>query len=153
MAEGTEPMKDVVIFDLDGTLALIEHRTHLISGPEKNWDAFSQACDKDSPYEAVCAVARALQLNGYKLWAVSGREDTVRQKTVAWLEAIHIKMDVLLMRPAGDYTPDNKLKAMWASNGTIPLDRVLCVYEDRKSVVDMWRELGVPCFQVQPGDF
>ena len=74
-------MKDVVIFDLDGTLALIDHRTHHIRGKEKDWKAFYEACDQDEPYEAVLAVARALVLNGYKLWIVSGREDSVRRKT------------------------------------------------------------------------
>lgn len=145
-------MKDIVIFDLDGTLALIDHRVHLISGADKDWNAFYQACDKDDPYEAVCAMARALQLNGYKLWVVSGREDTVRQKTVAWLEAHHVKIDNMLMRPAGCYDTDTVLKKRWMET-VIPMERVLCVFEDRQSVVDMWREHGVPCFQVQPGNF
>ena len=146
-------MKDIVIFDLDGTLALIEHRVHHIHGPEKDWNAFYQACDKDDPFEAVCAVDRALQLNGYRLWVVSGREDSVRSKTVAWLEAYHIQIDALLMRPTGDFTPDHKLKIRWVEDGTIPIDRVMCVYEDRQSVVEMWRNAGLPCFQVAPGDF
>jgi hypothetical protein len=29
----------------------------------------------------------------------------------------------------------------------------MCVYEDRQSVVEMWRNAGLPCFQVAPGDF
>ena len=30
---------------------------------------------------------------------------------------------------------------------------VLCVFDDRNQVVDMWREIGLKCLQVQPGDF
>lgn len=152
MVEGSSEVRDVVIFDLDGTLALIEHRTHLISGPDKDWKAFYQACDKDEPYEAVCAMARALKHCGYKIWVVSGREDSVRSKTLAWMDAIHIMPDQVLMRPEGCYDTDTVLKKRWMET-VIPMDRVLCVYEDRQSVVDMWREHGVPCFQVQPGNF
>ena len=147
-------MKDIVIFDLDGTLALIEHRRHFITGKEKDWKSFYEACDQDKPYEAVLAVLRALHLNGYKIWIVSGREDSVRHKTIQWLAEQHAVFDVLLMRPEGDYSTDVKLKLRWMTDGTIPRDRILCVYEDRNTVVDMWRtELGVPCFQVCEGDF
>lgn len=143
--------KDIVIFDLDGTLALIDHRLPLISGTEKDWDAFFRACEADPPYEAVCAMARALLLNGYKLWIVSGRSDAVRHQTVAWLEAHHIAADRIIMRAEGDRTTDFQLKRQWATDGTLPLERVMCVFEDRQAVVDMWRELGLPCFQVQSG--
>ena len=30
---------------------------------------------------------------------------------------------------------------------------VLCVYDDRQKVVDMWREEGLVCCQVAPGNF
>ena len=38
-------------------------------------------------------------------------------------------------------------------DGTIPKDRVLVIFEDRASVVKMWRELGLTCLQVAPGEF
>ena len=154
MDQGSPEVKDIVIFDLDGTLALIEHRRHHISGKEKDWKAFYEACDQDDPFEAVIAMLRALRHCGYKIWIVSGREDSVRRKTIEWLERHHIEYENLLMRPEGDYTPDTKLKVRWATDGTIPMERVLCVYEDRAGVVDIWRnDLKVPCFQVAPGDF
>lgn len=31
--------------------------------------------------------------------------------------------------------------------------RLVAVFDDRSSVVTMWREHGVTCFQVAPGDF
>ena len=57
------------------------------------------------------------------------------------------------MRQADDRTLDHDLKRSWVENGTIPKDRVLVVFEDRASVVKMWRKLGLTCFQVAPGDF
>jgi hypothetical protein len=55
------------------------------------------------------------------------------------------------MRPAGDFTPDEELKRRWISE--YDLSQVLCIFDDRQKVVDMWRELGLTCFQVAPGDF
>ena len=32
-------------------------------------------------------------------------------------------------------------------------DNVECVFDDRQKVVDMWREIGLTCMQVAPGNF
>ena len=141
-------MRDTVIFDLDGTLALIDHRFHHIRGPEKDWSAFFRECDKDEPFETVLAVARALQLNGYKLWVVSGREEVARARTLAWLEALHINPEALLLRPAGNHAPEAKLKTDWIRGGHLPLERVMCVFEDRRSAIDVWCAANLTCFQV-----
>ncbi|WP_435575134.1 hypothetical protein [Burkholderia plantarii] len=31
--------------------------------------------------------------------------------------------------------------------------RIVAVFDDRDSVVAMWRDAGVTCFQVAPGEF
>lgn len=43
--------KMFVVFDLDGTLALTEHRSHFLRRPgkDKDWRGFYAACDKDQP--------------------------------------------------------------------------------------------------------
>ncbi|KQP86295.1 hypothetical protein [Methylorubrum extorquens] len=40
-----------VVFDLDGTLALTEHRAQVLNRPgkEKNWRGSYAACDRDEP--------------------------------------------------------------------------------------------------------
>ena len=58
------------------------------------------------------------------------------------------------MRKAGDYRADVALKSDWLSEMEPPeYDRLTAVFDDRDSVVKMWRDAGVPCFQVAPGDF
>lgn len=138
-----------VIFDLDGTLALCEHRRQLLP----DWDAFFAACDKDEPNWAVIHVYHALRLAGlHQLQIWSGRSDAVREKTEAWLR-VHLAEApfVLRMRKAGDYTPDDKLKESWLDE--LGAQSVSMVFDDRDKVVAMWRRRGVPCFQVAPGDF
>lgn len=144
--------KDIVIFDLDGTLADIAHRRHLVRSRPKRWQAFFEACVDDAPNEPVIAAYRAFRNApaNYQLWIFSGRSDAVRPQTEHWIETHVGTWDHLLMRRDGDYTADEMLKRRWVE----PIrDRVLCVFDDRDKVVAMWRSLGIPCFQVADGNF
>lgn len=170
-------MKDIVIFDLDGTLALINHRRHFVERPKHlqcddcgnrnpscanccdlpafkpDWDAFHAACVDDAPNKPIITTLQALYEYGFSVWVVSGRSDIVRPETERQLNAFHAPIEVLIMRKHGDYTPDDVLKKKWLDDGTIPKDRVAMVFDDRQRVVDMWRKEGLTCLQVAPGDF
>lgn len=143
---------DIVIFDLDGTLADIEHRQHFVQGKKKRWREFFAGCVDDKPHLAVIKMLQALHPT-YRIYIVSGRSDEVRAPTEAWLAANHIPYDQLIMRSENDYTPDNVLKIRWVNEGRIEKKRILCVFDDRDKVVKMWRENGIPCFQVAEGNF
>ncbi|WP_250536651.1 hypothetical protein [Caballeronia sp. AZ10_KS36] len=147
-------MRDIVLFDLDGTIGLIQHRVHHISGKRRNWPAFFAACGDDLPNVPVIETLHTHAAR-HRIWIASGRSDEVRAETEAWLD-LYVGMqhiDTLLMRRAGDRQADDRLKRGWLHNGSIPRERVLCVYDDRQRVVDMWRSEGLACFQVAPGDF
>jgi hypothetical protein len=49
--------------------------------------------------------------------------------------------------------PDDKLKQMWLDNLITDKSKVVCVFDDRQKVVDMWRDNGLTCMQVAPGNF
>lgn len=50
--------------------------------------------------------------------------------------------------------PDEKLKRLWLNEmSQADRSRLTAVFDDRDKVVAMWREAGVPCFQVAPGEF
>ncbi len=58
------------------------------------------------------------------------------------------------MRKAGDHQDDVMLKGGWLSEIEPPeWDRLTAVFDDRDRVVQMWRDAGVTCFQVAPGEF
>lgn len=150
-------MKPLYIFDLDGTIADVRHRRGLIDLGK--WDEFHNECDKDTPNAAVVAVLNSLIILNNDIYIFSGRDDIVRDKTEKWLSdhtyfPDRTTKDTLWMRAHGDYTPDEKLKLQWYT--WLPeadKNRLVAVFDDRNKVVDMWRGLGVPCFQVAPGDF
>ena len=58
----------------------------------------------------------------------------------------------MFMRPKDDYRKDSLVKKE-IYNNELSKYNVLFVYDDRNQVVDMWRELGVKVFQVEPGNF
>jgi len=153
-------MSPLYIFDLDGTLALIEHRRHMLDAPDREkWRRFYAACDKDAPNEPVISTMERLRLSS-DVWIFSGRSDEVRDKTVAWL-AQHtsfltheLQGPMLTMRAAGDYTADDVLKRQWLDAMLVDdRRRLVAAFDDRDRVVAMWRDAGVPCFQVAPGEF
>lgn len=151
-----------IIFDLDGTLALIDHRKHFIDkarpgGPD--WRAFYAACVDDEPNEPVLAILHAFaefvdpRSDDIQIW--SGRSDEVRKQTVDWLEIwLGWQRDsieqALRMREAGDFTVDHELKERWLRFEDPKPD---LAFDDRDQVVAMWRRNGITCCQVAPGDF
>ena len=155
-------MKPLYIFDLDGTLALIEHRRHFVERPrvEQDWKAFYAACDKDAPNDPVIDTMERLREAGADIWIFSGRSDEVREKTIQWLanQTTFMTWDLdgpmLTMRAGGDYTPDDVLKKRWLDGMLIgDKARLVAVFEDRDRMVKMWRSQGIACFQVAPGEF
>jgi phosphoglycolate phosphatase-like HAD superfamily hydrolase len=139
-----------VIFDLDGTLADLTHRLHHIKGEKKNWDAFHAECVNDSLKRDVASVYRAMKDAEYYMVICSGRSDVVREETEAWLDKHGLTPNMLLMRRKGDYTPDDDLKRQWLQSGKLGCaEHIVCVFDDRQRVVDMWRSEGLTCLQVE----
>ncbi|MGH9753976.1 MAG: hypothetical protein ACREA2_14455 [Blastocatellia bacterium] len=148
----------IVIADLDGTISLIDHRRHWLDkdqhpelSSDERWRKFFADCVRDEPNWPVIRTLAALQEAGYAVHIFSGRSNEVAQETIDWLAYNKISWDRLAMRSAGDFTPDEVLKRQWIER--YDLSQILCVFDDRQKVVDMWRDLGLTCFQVAPGDF
>jgi len=150
-------MNEVYIFDLDGTLADIEHRRHFVTNGNNQWDMFYRQCFNDVPNVSVVKTYKILQESGHQLYIFSGRSDVVRSKTIYWLRCHEIYYEKLLMRDHTDYTPDDELKRAWLyqliNEHHFTKSNIIAVFDDRKKVVDMWRREGLTCFQVASGDF
>ena len=149
-------MNKIVIFDLDGTLALIDNRRNIsmVDG-KRDWDIFfdPKNIDMDLPNQTVIDMARMIDLTDkFQIFILSGRSDRTKDATLDWLDKHNVPFDDLIMRPKQHhFMPDNQLKQMWLDD--IGVDRVAMVFDDRNQVVDMWRSNGLTTFQVANGDF
>lgn len=141
--------RSIVICDLDGTIANISHRVHLAQARE--WDQFHAFSVMDEPNESILALLWHLEEN-YEIAIITGRPEKWRGPTEDWLYKHGVPYDTLHMRPdlCFDHDYDYK-REVWRTNYQ---DRdVLFVLEDRDQVVDMWRGIGLHCWQVRRGDY
>ena len=173
-------MKKTVIFDLDGTLAIIEKRRIKAGSPTGNkpvqakmdWDVFFAAenIQLDEPNPPVIKMAQMFKADGFKIVIFSGRNDRSFHTTKEWLEKFDVPFDLLVLRPdkfqsdswpiangnpatkAMRFMPDEILKKEMLDT-FVDIDDVFLVVDDRDKVVKMWRDLGLNTFQVAPGDF
>ena len=133
-----------VICDLDGTLSLLNGR-----------DPYNAAtCDNDLLNEPVATALKMAKHQGYQVILLSGREDKFREPTVRFLDKHQIGYDLLLMRTSNDFRKDNIIKRELFEGEIQGKYFVEFLLDDRNQVVDMWRkDLHLPCFQVNYGDF
>lgn len=151
----------VIVFDLDGTLANLEHRLHYIN-IDSNWPAFYRACKDDKPIWPLISVCREMcRTHWVEIW--SGRSDEVRAITVSWLAAHGLvgvddpsepygRYRALRMRPTGSNMQDSMLKGKWFDELPTALKPELA-FDDREQMVRMWRSKGVLCAQVAEGKY
>lgn len=132
------------IFDIDGTLA------HT-SGKRSPYD-FSMV-EVDDVDHTVKRILSNLHTLDYKIVIVTGRDESCRKETETWLNKNGMEFHELLMRKEGDSRKDHIIKEEIFWNDIEPKYNVLAVFDDRDSVVKMWRSLGIKCFQCEYGNF
>ena len=143
--------EEIVIFDIDGTLADISQRVHFINRKPKNWNAFNEGMAKDKAVHSMVKLCNILYASGLHVVLCSGRNEKNRPETVEWLKRQGVNYHELLLRRDEDYRPDDVIKREIVQ--TLDKSRILFVVEDRSRVVEMWRSEGLVCLQCAPGEF
>ena len=157
-----------IVCDIDGTVALMKGKR----SPYEYHKAF-----EDEPNQPVIDVLKAVQayynslgIDNIFIIFTSARENVVfepkdgsnprfkdvAELTEAWVDR-HIgegkDFNKFVFRKASDYRKDAFVKFEIGKEIMEEYD-VLCVFDDRNQVVDMWRNgLGLQCFQVADGNF
>lgn len=151
--------KQAIICDLDGTLYdSTARREKYLGGEKKDFDKFNAAAKDDLPNKWCEILISALNVKGYALIFISGREDLYAIETKIWIEKCknvfrELAPIDLFMRKTGDYRPDVVIKEEIYKQHIEPQYQVLFAIDDRKCVVDMWRSLGLVCLQCASGEF
>jgi len=143
--------EEIVIFDIDGTLADVSERVHHLKRTPKNWDAFFEGMARDKAVRSVVRLCAILHASGLRIVLCSGRNEGHRGETVRWLERQGVRYHELRLRRDGDRRSDVIVKREMLAG--IDKSRVLFVVEDRSRVVEMWRAEGLVCLQCAPGEF
>jgi len=153
-------MNKTIIFDLDGTLALIDERRRISikNNGKMDWDTFFNPTNiaLDGPNTPVIETARLFKKNGFDIVIFSGRSEITKEATEFWLEQFNVPFDLLKMRPTSKefkFMRDDDLKQGWLNELFPNKSEIFAVFDDRNKVVEMWRRNGITCFQVADGDF
>ena len=136
------------IVDIDGTLA---HRTG-----RSPYD-YDRVGEDRVDHLVRWQIEKFLHAN-VTVFLCSGRPESCREQTEDWLSINQVQYDSLLMRPADAYRKGNQLPD-WIVKYHLFDKHIRRKYnpivsiDDRNQVVEMWRLLGIRCWQVAPGDF
>ncbi len=138
-----------IIVDLDATLCAVEWRQHLYDSPSRDWSKINAAAEFDQPNEWCLEILRLFAMQNYKIIFLTGRAASKDSKLVTekWLMT-HVGPGVdyqLFMRPARDKRQDTTVKLEIYNNEIAPTYEVLFAIDDRQTVVQMWRDIGVTC--------
>jgi predicted kinase len=142
---GTNPK--CVIFDLDGTLAIMPEE----DGKRVGRSPFDDArCFEDLPNYPMVDIAKMYaNREDVTVICLSGRDEgRAREATANWLESHGIAFDHLYMRKSGDSRKDSIIKKELFDEHIRGKYLVYAVFDDRPQVCrDLWVEEGLPLFQ------
>lgn len=148
--------QNIVVVDIDGTLAKVGERLKYLQQKSPDWDAFYNSCFDDEPITEVVDLVKNLA-GIYHIIYCTGRREQVRDITYEWLEKHSLPDGHLLMRPNGDTRHDTSVKPAILFSFLEKHDRekgdIAFILEDRCRVVELWRSLGIKCLQVAKGDY
>lgn len=147
-------MKKCWIFDVDGTLSDASHRKHWVANKPKNWPAWNAGMANDPVHLDIVEFAHIAKERDLAVVVCTGREEVYRDVTENWLaNKAKVPYDKVYMRSKKDYRDDSIIKKELLEQIRADGFDPLLVFDDRNRVVNMWRELGIRCLQVAPGDF
>lgn len=149
-----------IICDLDGTLFDISHRLPLLHNcrDEKDYDKFHAEHIKDklnTGVDDILATYSQCYDSGFHIIFITGRHSKFRESTIRQLEDIKYNMsrpcgcDLFMKSSYEIYTQDfvrDTLEIIFEKYGK---ENCLFVLDDRPATVQIYRDAGLLCLQVQ----
>lgn len=135
-------LPEAILVDIDGTLAHMSNRSPF------EWNLVESDVIDPIIHDLVVKMSA-----NYKIVLLSGRDEICRKETENWLRDNQVPYDNLFMRPQDNCEKDSHIKNELFFKHVAQNYYVKFVLDDRNQVVDMWRDIGLKCLQVAPGDF
>ncbi len=119
----------IAVFDIDGVLADPAHRQHHVASRPKDWASFFSAVGGDDVLEAGRARLHELAAD-HDVVLLSGRPESTRADTEAWLARHGIAVTRLVLRREDDHRPAAQVKAELIAGIGGPSEVVVVVDDD-----------------------
>ena len=132
--------RPLAVVDIDGVLADVGHRLHFLERRPKDWASFFAAARRDPPHPEGLALAAELAA-GHEIVLLTGRPESCRADTEAWLAHHGVDHELLVMRPPGNRRPAAEVKVgllrVLAADRTVGV-----VVDDDPSVIEAVQGAG-----------
>ena len=131
----------IAVIDLDGVLADVRHRLHFLENSPKDWDGFFAGIPDDPVLPEGRAVVDRLAAD-HDVVYLTGRPESTRPQTEAWLEQHRLPRARLIMRRARDRRPARVTKPALLRDLVAEGGRVEVVVDDDPQVCDALERAG-----------
>lgn len=145
---------NTILFDLDGTIANVDHRRIHLEKDIPDWASFHDEMCNDTVKKPILELYKTLwESKRFEIIIVTGRMECTRNITENWLNTNGIPFERLVMRPDKDFRPDHEIKKEILIKLKAEDKDILFAVDDRRQVVNMWRNNGITCLQCDEGNF
>ena len=144
---------DMVVFDLDGTLADIEPYLHfLVEHPDspRDWYGFHQSVYGATPKADVLAMYSLYSMREIEVVILTSRQRDWEDVSTDWLWKWGVDYDRLIMRGMKDKRSAPEYKREELMNLMSEGFNIVHVFDDHPGVIEVCNELGLPNTKV-PG--
>lgn len=139
--------EEAIIIDLDGTLAFSYNRRWIYDWSKIYRDEINIPLAKIIYRLCTSSIQRT------KIIIVSGREDKWIEESKEWIDNNLWWYDEIYFRKTGDKRNDAVVKEEIYRENIEKKYNILAVFDDRDRVIDMWRRIWLPTYQVYYGNF
>jgi len=144
-------LDDCIICDLDGTLAKFGNKNPY----ERDFENDELNLSVWYTIYSIINRRNIEETDKGKLYLIilSGRSSKFKDVTIRWLKEKGVVYDFLHMREEGDVRKDCIIKKEMFDKYIRNTYNPILIFDDRNQTVNLWRSLGLTCFQVSDGDF
>jgi len=146
--------EQIIVCDIDGTIANTDHRLKYIKPNKTDWDLFFKDMDKD-PVNYWCKELLTSISERHRVVFVTARPADYRDVTLKWLSqnGLMFAGSRLFTRMRMDYRKDSIVKEIILEFELKTRYDILFIVDDRTQVVNMWRSHGYNVLQCADGGF
>lgn len=133
-------MKNIILCDIDGTIANNDHRQHFLED-KKDWDSFFLKMSDDAPIMEVIEKVKESSSKINEIIFLTGRPERYRKETEKWLSNYFDDYS-LIMRENGDRR--NKVLVKDSLYSEISSRNIIdLVFENDPELINLWESKGL----------
>lgn len=139
-------MREAVLYDFHGTLVDVTSvHGYLAQRKYEEFYLASLACPR---IETTVLAARQSHEAGYQNILFTGMPNEYRDGLLAWLGRHGVPIDLIDMRPTGDFRKDFIVKREMYLRTLDQGIRVVRAWDDNPVILDLWEEQAIPVVRV-----